>query len=351
MMMENSTNTRCSRIATSAISGTGARVSRLGLGSASLGNLYRSMTDKTALETMGRASDGGITYFDTAPHYGQGLAERRIGRYLNESATDIVLSTKVGRVLRPIPESAPGTERFGFVDGDPFEPVFDYSYDGVMNAFYSSLQRLGVDQVDILLAHDLGKSTHGLDHDHHFKTFLNSGYSALAKLKAEGRVKAIGLGVNEWQICESVLIHADLDVVLLAGRYTLLEQTAIESFLPLCEKLNVSILAGGPFNSGILSGGSAYNYGPAPEQIKEKVKRLRAVCDAYDVPLAAAAIQFPLSHPNVVSVVAGMAESSEVDTNLALFEREIPASLWSDLKSEGLIHSAVPEPSPLGASS
>ena len=336
-------------ITTSAISGTGARVSRLGLGSASLGNLYRPTTDETALETMGRASDGGISFFDTAPHYGQGLAERRIGRYLNETATRISLSTKVGRVLNPIVRPAPGTERFGFVDGDPFEPVFDYSYDGIMKAFNSSLERLGVDQVDILLTHDLGKSTHGEDHDHHFKTFLKTGYSALAQLKEEGRVKAIGLGVNEWQICESVLTYADLDVVLLAGRYTLLEQTAIESFLPLCQKLDVSVIAGGPFNSGILTGGSAYNYGPAPEQIKEKVKRLRAVCDAHGVPLAAAAIQFPLSHPSIVSIVAGMADPSEVGSNLALFEREIPASLWSDLKTEGLIHPAVPGMSSVAA--
>lgn len=318
----------------------------LGFGAASLGNLYRAIDDETAHATVSAALDAGLTHFDTAPHYGQGLSERRLADALLASGKSFTLSTKVGRRLVPIDTPPRGTERHGFVDGDPFEPEFDYSYDGVMQAFEDSRKRLKGAHVSLLLAHDIGRATHGDDHARHFKAFLDGGYRAMRALKDQGAVDAIGLGVNEWQICEEVLSHADLDTILLAGRYTLLEQTALDSFLPLCQRRKVAVLAAGPFNSGILSGGDAYNYSPAPETIRAKVKALKAVCEAHGITLPAAALQFPMAHPAVTCVVAGMASPAEVAANAALFAQSIPPGLWDDLKSEGLLRAdaAVPEP-------
>lgn len=323
---------------------TGHAVSALGFGAASLGNLYRAISDDEAERTVRRAIDAGITNFDTAPHYGQGLSERRIGRVLAQSGRPYTLSTKVGRVLTPVAASPAGTERHGFVDGDPFEPEFDYSYDGVMRAFEDSLKRLGGARVSLLLAHDIGRMTHGVDHDRHLTTFLDGGYKAMRDLKDQGAIKTIGLGVNEWQVCEDILRHADLDVVLLAGRYTLLEQTALDSFLPLCLRRGVSVLAAGPFNSGILSGGTTYNYASAPTGIVARVTALHTICAAHGVPLAAAALQFPLAHPAVVSVVAGMASQAEVTENIERFAAPIPHALWDDLKTQGLLPADAPVP-------
>ncbi|MGZ3305909.1 MAG: aldo/keto reductase, partial [Asticcacaulis sp.] len=261
------------------IGASAVAVTALGLGCASLGNLYRAMSDADARATIATALDGGIGYVDTAPHYGQGLSERRTGGGM-AGRDGITVSTKVGRVLEPIAPPEPGAERHGFVDGDPFDPVFDYSFDGVIRSFEDSLKRLGVERVDILLAHDIGRVTHGDDHARHMKAFLDGGYKAMRALKDQGRIRAIGLGVNEWQVCEEVMDHADLDVVLLAGRYTLLEQTALESFLPRCQRQGVSVIAAGPFNSGVLSGGTHYNYGAIPADIARRVAALRAVCQA-----------------------------------------------------------------------
>lgn len=313
----------------------------LGFGAAALGNLYRAVTDEAARQTICAALDGGIGYVDTAPHYGQGLSERRVGAALRPG---VVVSTKVGRVLKPIPQPTAGTERHGFVDGDPFEPNFDYSYDGVHQSFAASLKRLGRERIDILLAHDLGTDTHGIDAEGHMRAFLDGGYRAMAELKAEGCIGAIGLGVNEWQVCDEVLRHADLDVVLLAGRYTLLEQSPLDHFLPLCEARGVAIIAGGPYNSGVLTGGTHYNYARVPEAIASRVKALDAVCAAHDVSLAAAALQFPLAHPCVASVIPGMASPAEVESNLARFATAVPPELWADLKSENLLHDAAPVP-------
>jgi len=326
------------------IGNTGLTVPALGFGSASVGNLYRAMSDEAAQTTLQCALDKDIALFDTAPHYGQGLSERRVGAAVK--GHDIVLSTKVGRVLKPIAPQAPGTERHGFIDGDPFEPEFDYTYDGVMRSFSDSRQRLSGATIDVLLAHDLGRVTHGYAHAHHLKAFLDGGYRAMRELRDSGQVKAIGLGVNEWQVCEEILGHADLDVVLLAGRYTLLEQTALSSFLPLCERRGVSVLAAGVFNSGILSGGTAYNYVPAPETVWSRVEALKAVCVSHDVPLSAIALQFPLAHPAIVSAVVGMASPAEVKQNIDWFDRSIPAGLWSDLKAENLLPDDAPTPVP-----
>ncbi len=304
----------------------------LGFGAASLGNLYRVIDDATAEHAVKAALDAGIRHFDTAPHYGQGLSERRIGRVLTASGKPYILSTKVGRILEPISPPSSGTERHGFVDGDPFEPRFDYSYDGVMRSFDDSVRRLGRARVTTLLAHDIGRVTHGDAHEKHLRDFLDGGYRAMRALKDQGVIEAIGLGVNEWQICEDILAHVDLDVVLLAGRYTLLEQTALDSFLPLCLARKVKVLAGGPFNSGILSGGDTYNYAPAPQDVRDRVAHLRTICTNHGVPLRAAALQFPLRHPAVDYVIAGMASAAEVADNVALLATQIPASLWDEIE-------------------
>ncbi len=319
----------------------------LGCGSAALGNLYRTISDDQAQATLAAAFSSGLTYVDTAPHYGQGLAERRVGKSL---MPDIRVSTKVGRVLTPIDPPPPGTERHGFVDGDPFEPEFDYSYDGVMRSFEASQKRLGREHIDILLVHDLGHATHGENAPRHMSAFLNGGYKAMQSLKEQGLTGAIGIGVNEWQVCEYLVAKVVMDVILLAGRYTLLEQTALDSFLPTCEQQNISIILGGPFNSGILIEGITddsalhYNYGLAPPEIVARVRALQDVCAAHGVPLAAAALQFPLAHPSVASVIPGMASADQVNANRRLFDTLIPPALWSDLRAEGLLHPAAPIP-------
>jgi D-threo-aldose 1-dehydrogenase len=324
------------------------QVTALGFGAAALGNLYTAISDITARTCLETALDAGIGYVDTAPHYGQGLSERRVGAILAERALSgrpgVTLSTKIGRVLTPVTPPPPGTERHGFIDGDPYEPHFDYSYDGVMRSFEDSRARLNRDHIDILLAHDLGTATHGEAGAAHMKAFLDGGLRAMHDLKAQGQVGAIGLGVNEWQVCEAILAHADLDAILLAGRYTLLEQGALLSFLPLCETRGISVIVGGPYNSGILTGGDHYDYGRVPPEICTRVAALKAVCAAHDVPLPAAALQFPLAHPSVACVIPGMADSAQVTANLDLFHHDIPTGLWADLKTEGLLHDSAPVP-------
>ncbi len=325
---------------------TGIEVSGLGFGAAPLGNLYRAVSDKAARATLDAAIAAGITYVDTAPHYGQGLSERRIGAALPEG---ILLSTKVGRVLEPIATLTKGTERHGFVDGDPFEPHFDYTGDGIRRSFEDSLKRLGRDHVDILLVHDIGEMTHGADAARHMRDFLDSGYKTLAELKATRHVSAIGLGINECRAGEDVLNQADIDVILLAGRYTLLEQGALDRLLPLCEARGTAVIAAGPFNSGVLSGGAYYNYGAVPPEVAKRVTALRDVCAAHAVPVTAAALQFPLAHPAVVCVLAGMASPQEVAANVSDVSAGLPAALWDDLKSAGLIDARAPVPAKVAA--
>jgi D-threo-aldose 1-dehydrogenase len=350
IIWENFVPALLNKIPVNRLQTSGLQLPSLGFGAASLGNLYRPMPDADAGLTLKAALDAGMVYIDTAPHYGQGLSERRIGTAISELTnlipTKVVISTKVGRLLKPITPPRPGTSRHGFVDGDPFEPEFDYSYDGVMRSFEESQKRLKRVTIDILFAHDIGKMTHGDEHDYHMGRFLGGGYKALLELKAAGLTRAIGLGVNEWQVCEDVLRYADLDVIMLAGRYTLLEQTALDSFLPLCERRGVSVLVAGPFNSGILTGGTTYNYASAPPDIVARVTSLRCVCDAYGVPLAAAALQFPIAHPAVACVVAGMGSPSEAEENVRLFATPIPYDFWADLKTQGLLPDHAPVPLP-----
>jgi D-threo-aldose 1-dehydrogenase len=320
----------------------------LGFGGTALGNLYRPMSDQDARDTIAAALDHGITYFDTAPHYGFGLSERRLGSALAEldSAGKTMISTKVGRLLVPV-EDGSGA-RHGYVDAAPFEPQFDYSYDAVMRSWEESRRRLGRDHIDILYAHDLGSVTHGEDHERHFATFLNGGYRAIRELRDSGQVGAIGIGANEWQICAEAMAEAEFDVFLLAGRYTLLEQTALESFLPECAERQVSVVVGGPYNSGILAAGTKsgetlyYDYKVAPPEIVERVRRLEEISERFGVKLAAAALQLPLHHPVVVSVIPGIGSVAQLEQTMGLFAGGIPEDYWAALKAEGLLRADAP---------
>lgn len=337
-------------------------MSLIGFGAAPIGNLYQSLSDAQASSAVQSALDSGVCYFDTAPHYGFGLSETRLGAALARVSITkqtsvnerIVVSTKVGRLL--VPSSSTAAVRHGFADAPPLEPKFDYSYDGVMRSFETSLRRLRRTHIDILLAHDLGPLTHGVDHPARFREFMDGGYRAMSELKANGQVTAIGLGTNEWQICEAALKHGDFDGFLLAGRYTLLEQGACESFLPLCARRGASVILGGPFNSGILATGvkSAaiasgkiplhYNYERAPQAIIDQVAQLEAVCAEFGVPLAAAALQFPAAHPQICSVLAGLASDAEVQQALAWMNISIPDELWQRLRERELLHPAALTP-------
>jgi D-threo-aldose 1-dehydrogenase len=333
---------------TQALGSTDVIVPPLGFGAAAIGNLYRQVSDEEARGTVAAALRVGLTYVDTAPHYGFGLSESRLGTVLEQMdpAEEVVISSKVGRLLKPV-ESASG-ERHSFVDAAPFEPVFDYSYDAVMRSWEESRRRLRRDRIDILYAHDLGCVIHGDDHQHHFSTFLQGGYRAMRELRDSGTVRAIGIGANEWQVCDDAMQEGEFDVFLLAGRYTLLEQTALDSFLPECARRNVSVVIGGPYNSGILAAGTRsgrplfYDYEPAPPAIVDRVRKLEEIAERFGIPLAAAALQFPLCHPQVASVIPGQASVAEVEETVRLFETKIPHDFWSELKSAGLLHPDAP---------
>jgi D-threo-aldose 1-dehydrogenase len=323
----------------------------MGFGTAPLGNLYRSITDAEARSTLDAAWEIGCRYFDTAPLYGLGLAETRLNSFLREHRSESpLLSTKVGRLL----ERCEGEARTGigkFFDVPARRERYDYSYDGVMASIEFSFERLGVDAIDILYCHDIDVFTHGSREaaDRRVAEFMSGGYRALDRLRSERVVKAIGAGVNEWQVCETLAKAGDFDLFLLAGRYTLLEQESLESLLPLCVEKGIGIVLGGPFNSGILATGPTpgafYNYNPAPPEILERVSRIEAVCRAHGVPLAAAALNFPLAHPSVVSVIPGGKSPLELRQNLDALRHPIPSSLWGDLKRAKLLREDAPVPS------
>ena len=328
----------------------GLTFTELGFGTAPLGNLYRAIGDAEAHAVLCEAWEAGSRYFDTAPLYGLGLAETRLNRFLRtKKRDDYVLSSKVGRILKV----CPAEERTGigkFFDTPSRKEHFDYSHDGVMRSLEASLERLGVDRIDILYAHDLCIFTHGSKaaSDAKIEELMASGYDALLSLRDQGVIKAFGAGVNEWEVCQTLAERGDFDLFLLAGRYSLLEQEALESFLPLCEERGIGMVVGGPYNSGILASGpkpgAFYNYAPAPPAIIEKVKRIEAVCDAQGVALSAAALQFPLLNRNVVSVIPGGQAVAEVRANRANLEVEIPRELWAALKAEGLMRDDAPTP-------
>ena len=337
-------------LASREVGATGLQVSVLGFGGAGIGNLYRPLGDQDALGAVRGSWDAGVRYFDTAPFYGFGLSEQRLGAALEAEQPPPVISTKVGRRLVPTGPQDAGVGREGYFSPRPFAPVFDYGYDAVMRSHAESLERLKVPRVDILLCHDIGRLTHGEQHAARVREFLDGGYRAMRELRDSGAVRAIGLGVNETEVCIELLAHCAFDCILLAGRYTLLEQPALERLLPLCEQQRVSILCGGPFNSGILATGSRpaaathYNYAPPPAAVIERVQRLEQVCAEFEVPLPAAALQFPLGHPAIASVVAGCVTAQESINAAKLFARPIPREFWQALRERGLVDARAPLP-------
>lgn len=320
-------------------------LSKIGLGTAPLGNMFAALPESDAITAIETALDRGVRYFDTAPLYGFGLAERRLGMAMRGiDREDVVVSTKAGRLLE-VDRSPDYVAPEQWVNVPARKVVFDYSYDGFMKSFEQSLERMGLDDVDILYCHDIDMHTHGSVEARDARTaeFLGrkGGYKALESLRGSGAVKAIGIGVNEWEICERIARETDVDVFLLAGRYTLLEQSADDSFLPLCQEKGMKVVVGGPFNSGILAtgpiAGAHFDYAPAAKSILNRVALIGAVCAAHGVSLKTAAIQFPLLHPAVASVIPGGATSAQIVENIDAGASDLPTALWRDLHSEGLV--------------
>jgi D-threo-aldose 1-dehydrogenase len=311
-------------------------VTRFGLGTAPLAGLFESVDEDQAVGVIERAWETGIRFFDTAPLYGHGLAELRLGRVLRELPRDeFTLATKVGRLLRADAPPEPGQ---AFRGVPAVNPVFDFTYDGVMRSVEESLERLGLSRIDVLHIHDP---------DNHYDEALGGAYRALTQLRTDGIISAVGAGMNQAEMLIRFAREGDFDCFLLAGRYTLLEQGALHELLPLCLERGIAIIAGGVYNSGILADpklGAHYDYRAAPAALLERAQRLRAVCARHGVALKAAAVQFPLGHPAVAAVVVGCRSTAQLDESLEMFEVEIPPALWQELKTERLLQEDVPTP-------
>jgi D-threo-aldose 1-dehydrogenase len=321
------------------------------LGCAPLGNLFRAVDEEEAAALVCHAHGLGTRYFDTAPHYGNGLSEHRLGAALRHyPRNELLISTKVGRMLAPDP-GAP-TIQFGYVDTLPFVQRFDYTRDGVLRSLDDSLQRMGMSRVDLVYVHDIDEATHGAAFKSCFRDMLDGALPALAALKAEGAIGAFGLGVNDVQVCVDTLHHADLDVILLAGRYTLADQSALATLLPECVRRGVAVVLGGPFNSGILATGAhpgdgsqpMFDYAPAPPAVIERVSGLEDACREFGIPLRAAALQFPYAHPAVANVLAGARSRAEYDDHRAMQRRAIPDAFWRTLRTRHLVDASAPLP-------
>jgi D-threo-aldose 1-dehydrogenase len=326
-----------------AIGHTGLNVTRLGFGGASIGGLFSAVTDEDAIATVEHAWNLGIRTFDVAPLYGFGAAERRFGRALQGRPRDeFVLETKVGRLVRPLDAIPAGADvdaqDANYARSEPVGLVFDYSADGVRRSIEASLERLGLDRIDIALIHDP---------DDHWAEAIDGAYPGLARMRDEGLIRAIGAGMNQSAMLARFAREGDFDVFLLAGRYTLLDQEALAELLPLCLERDIAILVGGVMNSGILADprpGSRFNYRPASAAVVERARRLALICDRHAVPLRAAAIQFPLAHPAVRSLIAGVRRIDHLDEYPELMRLSIPADLWTDLRAEGLVPADAPVP-------
>jgi D-threo-aldose 1-dehydrogenase len=316
------------------IASTGLRVTRLGLGGAPLGGLFQSVEEEDARAAVETAFRAGVRYFDTAPFYGHGRGEMRLGACLKSRPREsFVLSTKVGRVLVPAEPGA--VEDHQYRDTLPLNPVFDFSRDGILRSFESSLERLGLDRIDVLLLHDP---------DEHYEAAVKEAFPALRSLKEQGVIAAVGAGMNQWEMLYDFAREADVDCFLLAGRYTLLDQSSLERLLPECERRGIAILLGGPYNSGILAGGGHYDYQAPPPAILAKARALEAAAHRHQVPLKAAALQFPLAHPAIASVVAGARTAREVDENVGMMSHPIPPAFWQELRNDGLLPEEAPVP-------
>jgi D-threo-aldose 1-dehydrogenase len=327
---------------------SGLAVTDLGLGGSPLGNRASPISEGQADDIVQRAWEAGIRYFDTAPLYGHGLAEARLGHSLRwKPREQFVISSKVGRILKPAPRQT--IDFHPWADGLPFTCHFDYSYDGTMRSFEDSLQRLALERIDIAFIHDVDVFTHGAAQQRVvFRQAMEGAYRALIKLRDQGLVAAIGVGVNEWQPCHEALKQGDFDCFLLAGRYTLLEQDSLDEFLPLCEMRGAVVIAGGGLNSGILATGAItgakYNYGTAPENIMEKVRRMELICKHHGVPLPAAALQFLLAHPAIASHIPGMRTIQQISQITGWLNHPIPLDLWEEFRAQRLLREDAPVP-------
>src|SRR6202163_3291095 len=311
-------------------------VTRFGLGTAPLAGLFEAVAEDKALQVIEHAWDAGIRFFDTAPLYGHGLAELRLGRFFPSKRRDeFTLCSKVGRLLRADAPPEPGQAYQGT---PPVNPMFDFRYDGGMRSVEESLQRLGLERIDVLHIHDP---------DDHYEEALKGAYRALDRLRADDVIRAVGAGMNQAEMLTRFARDGNFDCFLLAGRYTLLDQVALKELLPVCLEKGVAIIAGGVYNSGILADpkpGAHYDYAAAPAELIERAQRIGAVCARHGVPIKAAAIQFPLGHPAVTCVVVGCRSVGQLDESIAMFELEIPPAMWDELKQEGLLGPEVPTP-------
>ena len=318
----------------------------LGFGSAPLGNYLRPLSEEECDQTLSTAWDSGARYFDTAPLYGLGLSEMRVGRLLaKRPRNDFIIATKVGRLLLPCEKDE--VNGLFFVETPQVRFVYDYSYDGIMRSYEESLKRLGLDRVEILYVHDVCALVHGGRDasEARIRELVDTGgWRALTELRASGDVLAIGAGVNEWEPCARLLELVDPDLFLLAGRYTLLEQAPLDTLFPQCQKQGVGIVVGGPYNSGILAGGTTWNYAAAPADVVARADALKAVCASHGVSLPAAALQFVLAHPLVVSVIPGGQTVKETKQNAAVLDERIAPAFWKELKDRKLLHPRAPTP-------
>lgn len=326
---------------------SGLDVSILGFGGAPLGDLYALIDEATAVDTVVAALASGVTLVDTSPLYGHGLSEHRIGAALRRTnGTRPLISTKIGRVMTPFAPFAGGS---GYLGGFGHAARFDYSYDGAMRSLEQSALRLGVDRLDIVLIHDVDVWTHGKDAiEARFSEAMNGAYRALTELREAGTIRAIGVGVNEAEMCERFARAGDFDAMLLAGRYSLLEQPALASFMPLALKKGIGVMLGGVFNSGILASGAVpgakYNYHTAPPEIMAKVARIEAVCARHETSIFRAALHFALGHPAVSTLVLGAVTPGEIAAQIAALAAPPPPRLWTDLREQGLLDAGVPTP-------
>jgi D-threo-aldose 1-dehydrogenase len=315
---------------------TSVSVTRFGLGTAPLAGLYEAVPEDQGLAVISRAWDAGIRHFDTAPLYGFGLAEMRLAKALRDKPRDeFVLATKVGRLLRANAPPEPGQN---FKGTPAVNPVFDFSYDGVIRSVDESMERLQLGRIDILHIHDP---------DAHYDDAIRGAYRALDKLRSDGIIRAVGAGMNQAEMLTRFAREGNFDCFLLAGRYTLLDQVSLDGLLPICVERGIGIIAAGVYNSGILADpkpGARYNYTTAPATLLERARKIKAVCDSHGVPLKAAALQFPLGHPAVSCVVVGCRSVDQLDESLSMFEADIPPALWQDLKAKGLLREDAPTP-------
>ncbi|GAS89709.1 aldo/keto reductase [Mycolicibacterium brisbanense] len=326
---------------------SGLEFTAIGYGGAPIGNFNGVFTDAEARELVDLAWDQGVRYFDTAPGYGNGLSEYRLGHALRDrDRTDTVLSTKVGRVLRPEID-APSTNG-QYLEIPPFVAEFDYSYDGVMRAVEQSMQRMLTDRFDMLFIHDCDHYTHGAAQPELFRQAVVSAFPALESLRDQGVVRAIGFGVNETDVMVEAVKATDVDICLLAGRYTLLEQEPLDTLFPLCAERGIGIVLGGVYNSGVLAtgpvDGARFNYGPVPAEILSKAADLERICRRHGVALPAVALQFAYAHPVVTSICLGARNHRQQISNAELFESPVPQQVWVDLRDAGLIRDDAPTP-------